>query len=68
VHVPALPAAECAAVLLPAAELLNDEHAAPGRELVDAGALCAVATDCNPGTSPVHSMTVVIGLAVRYYR
>jgi len=60
--------AECAAVLLPSAEVLNDEHAAPGRALLDAGAIGVLATDLNPGTSPVASLPLVIGLAVRRYR
>jgi imidazolonepropionase len=59
--------AQCAAVLLPAAELLGAEHRAPGRELLDAGAIVVLATDANPGTSPVVSMPLVIGLAVRLY-
>jgi imidazolonepropionase len=59
--------AECAAVLLPSAELLGAEHVAPGRALADAGAICVLATDLNPGTSPVASMPLVIGLAVRRY-
>ena len=62
-----LAGAECAAVLLPGAELLADEHPAPGRALADAGAIAVLATDCNPGTSPVASMPLVIGLAVRRY-
>ena len=62
-----LAAAECAAVLLPGAELLGAEELAPGRALADAGAICVLATDCNPGTSPVSSLPVVIGLAVRRY-
>ena len=48
-----LAAAECAAVLLPGAEFLGAEELAPGRALADAGAICVLATDCNPGTSPV---------------
>jgi len=63
-----LAAADCAAVLLPGAELLGDEHVAPGRELADAGAICVLATDCNPGTSPVLSLPLIVGLAVRRYR
>jgi imidazolonepropionase len=59
--------AECAAVLLPSAELLGAEHVAPGRALADAGAICVLATDLNPGTSPVASLPLVIGLAVRRY-
>jgi imidazolonepropionase len=62
-----LAGAECAAVLLPGAELLGAERVAPARELADAGAICVVATDLNPGTSPVSSLPVIIGLAVRRY-
>jgi imidazolonepropionase len=62
-----LAAAECAAVLLPGAELLGDERVAPGRALADAGAICVLATDCNPGTSPLQSLPLVAGLAVRRY-
>jgi imidazolonepropionase len=62
-----LAAAECAAVLLPGAEVLGAERVAPGRALADAGAICVLATDCNPGTSPVQSLPLVIGLAVRRY-
>jgi imidazolonepropionase len=58
---------ECAAVLLPGAELLGDEHVAPARALADAGAVCALATDLNPGTSPLQSLPLVAGLAVRRY-
>lgn len=63
-----LAAAECAAVLLPGAEFLGDEHVAPGRALADAGAIGVLATDANPGTSPVVSLPLVVGLAVRRYR
>jgi imidazolonepropionase len=59
--------AECAAVLLPGAELLGDEQVAPARALADAGAICALATDLNPGTSPVLSLPLVMGIAVRRY-
>jgi imidazolonepropionase len=62
-----LAAAECAAVLLPGAEFLGGEALAPGRELSDAGAICVLATDLNPGTSPVASLPVIVGLAVRRY-
>jgi imidazolonepropionase len=58
---------ETAAVLLPGAELLGDEHVAPARALADAGAICALATDLNPGTSPVLSLPLVMGIAVRRY-
>jgi imidazolonepropionase len=66
--VAALGAAECAAVLLPGAEVMGAEELAPGRELADAGAIGVLATDANPGTSPIVSMPLIIGLAVRRYR
>jgi imidazolonepropionase len=62
-----LAAAECAAVLLPGAEFLGAEARAPARALLDAGAILVLATDLNPGTSPVLSLPLVIGLAVRLY-
>ena len=62
-----LAAADCAAVLLPGAELMGAEHVAPARELADAGAICVLATDANPGTSPIVSMPLIVGLAVRRY-
>ena len=62
-----LAASECAAVLLPGAELLGGEQTPPARALADAGAIGVLATDLNPGTSPVASMPVIVGLAVRRY-
>jgi imidazolonepropionase len=59
--------ADCAAVLLPGAEFLGAEHRAPGRALLDAGALVVLATDLNPGTAPVTSMPLVMGLGARLY-
>ena len=59
--------ASCAAVLLPAAEFLGNEQRVPGRALVQEGAIVALATDANPGTAPVFSMPLVIGLAARLY-
>jgi imidazolonepropionase len=64
---PRLAAAECAAVLLPGAELMGEEGVAPGRALADAGAIGVLATDANPGTSPIVSMPLIVGLAVRRY-
>jgi imidazolonepropionase len=62
-----LATSETAAVLLPGAELMNAEHTAPARALADAGAICVLATDLNPGTSPVASLPLIVGLAVRRY-
>jgi imidazolonepropionase len=62
-----LAGAACAAVLLPAAEFLGNEQRVPGRTLVQEGAIVVLATDANPGTAPVFSMPLVIGLAARMY-
>lgn len=52
------------AVLLPTTTFqLGKERYAPARELLDAGAIVALATDFNPGTSHVWSMPLVIALA-----
>jgi imidazolonepropionase len=59
--------AECAAVLLPGAEFLGDERLAPAAALAEAGAIGVLATDANPGTSPIVSMPLAIGLAARRY-
>lgn len=59
---------ETTAVLLPAATFtLRQEAKPPARALVDAGAVVALGTDLNPGTSPVHSMPFVMALACRTY-
>lgn len=62
-----LAGSECAAVLLPGAEFISNEHLPPARELADGGAVCVLATDLNPGTSPIVSMPLIAGLAVRRY-
>lgn len=53
------------ATLVPAAEFCTRSVYADARQLLDAGATVALATDCNPGTSYVTSMAFVIALAVR---
>ena len=53
------------ATLLPGAEFSTRSAYPSGRRLLDAGAVVALATDCNPGTSYVTSMPLVIALAVR---
>ena len=64
----ALGAAEAtAAVLLPASTFMLRATAPPARELLDAGAAVAVASDCNPGTSPVLSMPEVVAMACTVY-
>lgn len=51
------------AVLLPAASFSLRAPQAPGRMLWDAGVTVALATDCNPGTSYVESMLLVVAIA-----
>ncbi|HEY2654359.1 MAG TPA: imidazolonepropionase, partial [Solirubrobacteraceae bacterium] len=67
-HIAPLAASDTAAVLLPGAAFLGNEHLEPARELADAGAICALASDFNPGTSPVSSLPLIVGVAVRRYR
>jgi imidazolonepropionase len=58
---------DTAAVLLPGAEFMGAEATAPARDLIDAGAILVLATDGNPGTSPIFSLPLIVGLAVRRY-
>ncbi|HUJ34692.1 MAG TPA: imidazolonepropionase [Solirubrobacteraceae bacterium] len=62
-----LAASDTAAVLLPGAEFMGAEATAPARELIDAGAITVLATDANPGTSPIFSLPLIVGLGVRRY-
>ena len=57
------------AVLLPGAFLMLRETQAPPVALLRAhGVRMAVATDCNPGTSPVAAMTAALNLACVQFR
>ena len=60
----ALAASGTVANLLPATSffLMSDRYA-PARQLVDAGALVSLSTDCNPGSSMTESMQLVMQLA-----
>lgn len=51
------------ACLLPATALYLREEAAKGRRMIDAGVPVAISTDCNPGSSPTTSMSLVMNLA-----
>lgn len=53
------------ATLLPGAEFSTRSTYPDARALLDAGALVALATDCNPGSSYTTSMPFCIALAVR---
>jgi imidazolonepropionase len=53
------------ATLLPGAEFGTRQPYPDARRLLDAGAVVALATDCNPGSSYTSSMPFCIALAVR---
>jgi imidazolonepropionase len=55
------------ATLLPASTFTLRAQPAPARELIGAGAAVAIATDFNPGTSPVLSMPEVIAMGCTLY-
>lgn len=61
----ALAASDTVATVLPGVTLHLGLPAAPARALVDAGAIVAVGTDLNPGSSPVFSTQLALALAVR---
>ncbi|MFA4938669.1 imidazolonepropionase [Brevundimonas sp.] len=67
--VAAMAAAGVVAVLLPGAYLMLRETKAPPVDLLRRhGVHMAVATDCNPGTSPLGSMTAALNLACVQFR
>src|SRR5579863_3016794 len=62
--VAALAAAGTVAVLLPGAfHFLRQQQAPPVRALRRAGVHMAIASDCNPGTSPLSSLLTAMNLA-----
>jgi imidazolonepropionase len=61
--VSALSRSNTAAVLLPGTSFFLRSPWAPARALVDAGCAVALATDCNPGSSPTESMPMILALA-----
>lgn len=57
------------AVLLPGAfYALREEQAPPVQSLRDAGAHIALATDCNPGTSPMTSLLLTMNMGATLFR
>jgi imidazolonepropionase len=57
------------ATLMPGCDFhLGLKRYAPARSLIDAGAIVALATDYNPGTSPTLSMPMVLSLACTQLR
>jgi imidazolonepropionase len=65
----ALAGAGCAAVLLPGAFLtLGETQRPPVEKLRDMRVRIAIASDCNPGTSPVCSLRTTMVLATSLFR
>jgi len=59
----ALAGSETVAVLLPGTSFFLRTGYAPARRMVEAGCAVALATDCNPGSSPTESMPAILALA-----
>jgi imidazolonepropionase len=65
----ALGKSETVATLLPGCDFhLGLKQYAPARALIDAGAIVALATDYNPGTSPTLSMPMILSLSCTQLR
>lgn len=65
----ALAGSETVATILPATMLfLGTGRQAPARKLIEAGAAIALATDFNPGTSPLSAFPLVMTLGVSELR
>ena len=65
----ALAKSDTVAALLPGCDFhLGLKEYAPARKLIDAGAIVALATDYNPGTSPTMSMPMILSLACTQLR
>jgi imidazolonepropionase len=65
----ALAKSQTVATLLPGCDFhLSSKNYAPARALIDAGAVVALATDYNPGTSPTVSMPMILSLACTQLR
>lgn len=62
----ALAASRTIGVALPCTGFHVDGRYARAGFLVDQGGAVALATNCNPGSSPSHSMPLAIALAVRF--
>lgn len=65
----ALAKAGTVAVLLPGAfYALREKQLPPVQALRDAGAEIALATDCNPGTSPLTSLLLTMNMGATLFR
>ena len=67
--VAAMAASGTVAVLLPGAfYAINETQKPPVQLLRDAGVPIAIATDCNPGTSPLTSLLLTMNMAATLFR
>jgi imidazolonepropionase len=64
----ALARSETIGVALPGCGFHLDNRFANARAFLDAGGALAIATNCNPGSSPTIAMPFIIALAVRFLR
>ncbi|WP_138470506.1 imidazolonepropionase [Poseidonocella sp. HB161398] len=65
----AMAAAGSVAVLLPGAYyMLREEQVPPVQAFREAGVKMALATDCNPGTSPMTSLLMTMNMGATLYR
>ena len=65
----AMAASGTVAVLLPGAYyFLRETRLPPVQALRDAGVPIAIATDCNPGSSPVTSLPLMLNMACTLFR
>ena len=65
----ALAASSTVAVMLPGTVFsLGLKSYAPGREMIDQGCALALATDFNPGSSPILSMPLIMAIACTQMR
>lgn len=55
---------ETVAVLLPGVSFFLNHQYAPARKLIDQNAIIALATDFNPGSSHISSLSLIMSLAV----
>jgi imidazolonepropionase len=62
----ALAASNTFGVILPGTGFHTDQRFAKAGFFVDRGGALALATNCNPGSSPTHSMPFALALAVRF--
>ncbi|QFY62841.1 imidazolonepropionase (plasmid) [Rhizobium grahamii] len=65
----AMAASGTVAVLLPGAfYAINEKQLPPVQALRDAGAHIAIATDCNPGTSPLTSLLLTMNMSATLFK